>query len=447
MEDTVQNAETREFRLIVCDPLSLQILTLAIDRGIRLPREFIPAYARTAAMLTDVLAQRFGLDTIHLATMLPEDGRSHCAVFEVIGGLKAAGRRLSFQSVEDLSSEEISDHERALFWKITRGDAKELGRFARLGWINELFAKLGYRFDRPSVHQFNQGVNFCLLSFTDARGATKWFKAVGEPNIREYGLTKEFASRFPLYLPSIEVFIPEWNGWVSKGVEGTPLNDSQDLQSCEQALLALATMQKEMTGDTAVLYALGAKDWTFVRILSLLEQFFIDAETAMKAQTSTLSKPLTYEELIKLHADIESALIDFTNLGIPDTLLHGDIGHGNVIASPDGPVFLDWAETYVGHPFLSAEHLLADLSRSNRTFSQNQAILRLGYSEHWKAYTTPRELERSVAMAPAIAAFFYGVLCWNANRDRPDPTRAWPLLRSMLRRSKHELETVSGVAA
>jgi hypothetical protein len=450
MTDKAIHAQCVECRLVLIEAHSMQILTTASDASPVLPRESIPAYTRLAATLTEAIKQKYGLHTIQLAVLPDVGGNSYYAIHEIISPQEAAPRELSFHALDELAASEFTSEQRALVLKIMRGEASELGRFARLGWINELLAKIEGDQDRsrwPVVQQLNQGIDFCLLSMTDANGDKMWFKAVGEPNTREYALTVKLTRRFPAYLPKIVATIPEWNGWITEHVVGTPLHESAEIHHSEQALTALAAMQKEAASSIASLLPLGAKDWSCSRLLLLSAPFFEEARQAMRTQTSTLSEPLTDMELDHLRMDIESGLVDFMSTGIPETLLHGDVGHGNTIASPAGPVFLDWAETYVGHPFLSAEHLLADLARSNRAFSENQAALRTGYSAHWKTYAPPRELKRLVALAPAIAAFFYGVLCWDANRKRPDPTRAWPLLRSMLRRSKHELEQMSGVTA
>jgi serine/threonine-protein kinase RIO1 len=160
----------------------------------------------------------------------------------------------------------------------------------------------------------------------------------------------------------------------------------------------------------------------------------------MDAQTSALSKPLAPEELLMLQDDLQWALREFGDSAIPNTLVHGDIGHGNIIASADGPVFLDWADTYIGHPFLCAEHLLADLARSNPIFSEKQDALRWHYARQWKDSVTTRQLEMVTCLAPAIAAFSYAVMAWEVNRYHPDPSQAWPLMRSMVRRTRNELE-------
>jgi hypothetical protein len=329
-------------------------------------------------------------------------------------------------------------------------EAPELGRFARIGWIDELLAKTGSHRSSssiPVIRQLNQGNDFCLLSLKDSTGRKMWFKAVGEPNTREYALTAELTRRFPAFLPRILNTIPEWKGWVMEDVEGVPLNEADIRCQCEQAFTALATMQKEMVTDMASLSALGAIDWTCGRIASLSEPFFAESQRAMQAQISTKSRPLGRSELHQLKNDVEPALREFSDAGVPDTLVHGDIGHGNIITTLNGPVFLDWAETYVGHPFLSAEHLLADLVRSNPPLAAEQTALRTHYAAQWKAQVRPAELEKVTVLAPAIAAFAYAVIAWDANCFRPDPTLVWPLLRSLLRRTKRELEHVSEVIA
>jgi hypothetical protein len=424
------------------DADSMRILTTASAEGPILPRESIPVYARVAEALTEAIEQRFSLRTIQLALFKNAKERGYCAVHEIMGLRDAEPESYSFTELDRISSSEVAGDERTIILKIMRSETSEFGKFARLGWIDELFASIGSdrsRNSRPVVCQMNQGIDFCLLSVTDVTKRKVWFKAVGEPNTHEYRLTLELARRFPAFLPKILAAIPEWKGWVMEDVRGIPLNESNEIGRGEQALTALASMQQVMADDIASLWDLGARDWRCTRITSLSERFFSEAQCAMEAQTSTKLRPLAGSELYQLKNDVESALREFMSGSIPDTLLHGDIGHGNIIVSTGGPVFLDWAETYIGHPFLSAEHLLADLARSSQVFAEAQAGIRSHYAAHWKDYAKPAELERVTMLAPAIAAFAYAVHVWEVNWDRPDPTLAWPLMRSMLRRTRREL--------
>ncbi len=445
MTSKPDNPQRTECRLVLIERHSTRILATAGAASHLLPRESIPTYTRTAEFITKAIDRRYGLNTIQLALLPEADNSGSCAVHEIIGVRQALPGSLSFAALDEFASSELTDGERATVRRIMRGEASELGRFANLGWLDKLLVKIGSDLDQcvwPFIRHVNQGIDFCLLSITEATGRKTWFKAVGEPNRREYPLTVELTRRFPSYLPTILVTIPEWNGWVTEDVIGVPLNESDSICECEQALSALAVMQKAMASNAASLLALGAKNWTYARIASLLDPFFQEAHSAMQAWTAASSKPLTENELSQLRKDLESALKEFMNAGIPESLLHGDIGHGNVIATPDGPAFLDWAETYIGHPFMSAEHLLADLARSNPMFAKKQAALRSHYVSQWTAHAQPEDLEKVAALAPTVAAFVYAMTAWDASHDRPDPTKAWPLIRSMLRRTKTELDQV-----
>lgn len=439
-----------EFRVAVIDPESLRIVTARSAAGPVLFRESVPRYARTAEALTDALERHHGLHTIQLALLPKGERQTFCAVHELILQTNPSSRSICLNSPNDSAPADLTDKERDLICRIMRGQAHELGRFARLGWIRELFEMLGLKPSRDtlsSLRQINQGIDFCLLSFRDSSGAVWWFKAVGAPNTAEFAFTTEIARRFPAFLPRILATFPNWNAWVIQNIEGVPLDRSDQLQNCEDALAALATMQIEIASDVRVLSALGAQEWTCSQIASLSEPFFVEARRAMEAQASTASKPLTDGELCVLQDDLQSALRQFADSPIPETLIHGDIGHGNVLATSDGPVFLDWAETYIGHPFICAEHLLADLIRSNQIFAKNQSLLRSFYVRQWNRFVDQAGLERIAALAPAIAAYEYALVTWKANQDRRDPTLVWPLLRSMLRRTRRELEHLAEVTA
>lgn len=444
MTDPPNHLQPIECRLVVIERRSMRVLTTGSAMGPLLPRESIAPYTRTAESLNEAISQRYGLCTLQLAHLPGSNERGCCVVHEIIRSQEAAPGALTFAELEKIDSGELNAEERALVVKIMRGEACGLGRFARLGWIDEMLAKAGGSEDRrfwPFFRQLNQGIDFCLLNFTDNNCRNLWFKAVGEPNTREYHLTLELTRQFPQYLPNLIDSIPEWNGWITESVAGVPLNESSNKTAWEQALAALALLQRSLMGKVGSLYEAGASDWTCARLTSLSKPFFEDARRAMRAQTSSRAKALDDEELDRLRSDVEMALITFANSGIPDTLLHGDIGHGNIILSPHGPVFLDWAETYIGHPFLTAEHLLADLERSQPELIRERSSLRRHYAESWQDYTTPEALAEITTLAPAMAAFAYSLIAWEAQTRRSDPERAWPLIRSLLRRTKRELES------
>jgi hypothetical protein len=111
-----------------------------------------------------------------------------------------------------------------------------------------------------------------------ANGRTLWFKAVLEPNTREYGLTQELTRQFPEYLTKLVAWIPEWHGWISERVVGVPLKGSKDPAVWEEAFKVLASMQRQPEYHLDSLRAAGAKDLTTCRLWPLLAPFFAEAE-------------------------------------------------------------------------------------------------------------------------------------------------------------------------
>jgi aminoglycoside phosphotransferase (APT) family kinase protein len=438
-------SETTVYKLVIVDRETQRIMCIPRPTGVYLPVASLDPFVRRARALTQEIARRYRLSTIQLAVLPGDEGEVSYVVHELLDQQSDVSLNHVFITLSEISEKDLPAPPRSTIQAILDGAATGLGRFARLGWTEKLRLRLNAD-TITNLRQFNCGNNFCLLSM-NCDGQRLWFKAVGEPNTREYALTLALARQFPQYLPAVRVAVPEWNAWVAEEVAGVALNEVRDPAAWENALAVVAIMQRHTAESTAVLSAAGAVDWTLSRLLSLLDAFFLEAKRAMQAQTSTRAATLTPQELDLLNASLQSMLLETISSGIPETLIHGDIGHGNVIVSPHGPVFLDWAETYIGHPFISSEHLLADLDQTCGLSRAQKVALRLHYARYWADYIGSKELNRVVAIAPALAAFAYAVMAWERNRYRAFPERAWPLIRSMVRRTKHELMQAEEVAA
>lgn len=91
--------------------------------------------------------------------------------------------------------------------------------------------------------------------------------------------------------------------------------------------------------------------------------------------------------------------------GVPDTLVHGDFLPGNVALAARGPVFLDWCEASVSHPFFSAVRFLESSwwdSRPVREQPDVVARLRAAYLEPWARYGPRATLVEAITLAAAL---------------------------------------------
>lgn len=191
----------------------------------------------------------------------------------------------------------------------------------------------------------------------------------------------------------------------------------------------------------------GATDCGCAHLKAALDPFIEQMQRAMHAQTSTAVAQLSDDELDQMRAQLVAAITILEDSGIPNSLLHRDIGHGNVIVSPTGAKFLDWAEAGIGHPFLSAEHLLASHECIHPMGGSERQVLRDFYARLWNVHASTRQIELATKSSPAVAALAYGIDTWESSATRSCPEHVWPFLRSIVRRTKRELEAVSGSLA
>jgi aminoglycoside phosphotransferase (APT) family kinase protein len=74
------------------------------------------------------------------------------------------------------------------------------------------------------------------------------------------------------------------------------------------------------------------------------------------------------------------------SFGLPDALNHGDLHLGNVAWTDHGPLFFDWTDACLTHPFLDARHL-ADSAAE--TGEGPRAAPEQVVAEVWEAYAAP----------------------------------------------------------
>jgi hypothetical protein len=327
---------------------------------------------------------------------------------------------------------------------IASGGVGCLGPFARLGWFEELeqwvrkeIATEGLRLN-GRFRQLNAYPNFSLIRF-ETDGPAVWFKAVGWPNQQEYPLTLALARLFPRFLPTVISTRPDWNGWLAFESEGPLLCESSMVSSRQTAAEDLAKIQTQSIGAISDLLNAGAHDLRATALLGLVEPFFTGMAELMELQTKAPPQPLSREELRRLSDRVREALIILEESPLPMTLGHLDINPGNIVCRISGCVFLDWAETFVGHPFLTFEYFREHFRRAPGYDRSQETELVAHYSSPWSAFTSAGDLARAFEFSALVAAFAFAARS-NAWRDpqSPEASRTAGHLRSLTRRMERE---------
>jgi Phosphotransferase enzyme family len=454
---TPQQTEADLHRVILFASQGEELLVLPGQGRIRLPDVSMPRHQRIAEHLTASVCRDCSQDAISLFSLSASstDSETRYEVMESTGAQRsdAAGlHRVSLSSLRECQFEESADA-RAVARAIAECEeyaaGSKQGPFGRLGWFAELTEWVRGQI-RPSgltlngrFRQINASPTFSLVRF-ETNGPAVWFKAVGEPNLREYAITLALSNRFPAYTPHVLAAREDWNGWLALEVEGTHPTESSDLGAWMRVATALGQLQIASSGQTLHLIHAGCRDLRVCSLVELVEPFLQVVAELMAQQTKTAPAPLSRKELFALQMQLEDLFADPANSAIPHVLGHIDFNSGNIVVSNDCCEFLDWAEACVGHPFLTFQYLLEDLHRFRPHDRSWRAALTSAYVEHWRSLVSSDQIVHALTVSPLLAVFAYAVSCdaWR-NPGLNDRLETAALLRSLTRRMKREADALT----
>jgi thiamine kinase-like enzyme len=126
-------------------------------------------------------------------------------------------------------------------------------------------------------------------------------------------------------------------------------------------------------------------------------------------------------------------------LGLPKTIVHGDINYGNILFHCGRCQFIDWCEAYVANPLISLQHLLL-LNKTEdpelRSF-MNQGIMDR-YRTIWLGSCNADSFDQGLTYMPllAVASTLYGRGDWLASPLQND-LRQQSYARSLARYMDH----------
>jgi len=203
----------------------------------------------------------------------------------------------------------------------------------------------------------------------------------------------------------------------------------------------LAQLHAASLGQGLHLIDAGCRD---LRVYHLQESVaaYLEQMTELMAQQTTPSPaPLPREELRKLGAQLADALVLLDNTNIPNALGHLDLNPANVLVHNGSCVFLDWAEAFVGHPFLTLPYLFEHLRRSSGSDGAWGEELVCAYARIWRLYYDEEIVTRALSLAPLLAAYTYAIsICHKEALPQSLPPETAKLLRSLTRRMKREAD-------
>jgi len=447
------------FRIIVLGPDRKDILVVPDGDRFALPSVEIPRWQRVAENLSEAVKAGWGEEIVCLFELSELTGTHGTGIHYQVarhwgtaGGPKIPTKWVPVAALSKDSLTDVTDHS-AIQQSIAQcgadGETSPEGPFTGLGWFDELrewieevIEPLGFHLN-GRFRQLNASPSFSLIRF-DTDGPALWFKAVGEPNQREFPITCELSRLFPRYVPVVLATRPEWNGWLTREAAGKLLSEAQEDTLWEKSTSSLADLQIDSIDHGAHILAAGARDLG-VNVLSKMVGPFIETMMQlMERQIKTSPAPLNRKELLLLADRLQTALDALETLGIPETLGHLDLNPGNIVASLDRCLFLDWAEAYIGNPFFTFQYLLEHLRRTAAGDSPLEIGLVSSYRRPWERMVGSTAMDDALGLTPLLAAFAYaaGTELWHDEERIQDPATAG-YLRSLARRMHREANSLS----
>jgi hypothetical protein len=454
----IDESETELYRLVIVfreTSESNKVLLACNNEGaLSLPEIAIPKWQRVAENITARVRELWDLDTVCMFDPVWEDRssldlRCNYQVLESCDALwvppkthvlfdAASVTRESFTSPEDSQVLECSLR---LLNEFNSG--VKPGPFARSGWLGRLREWVQQQLGAHGLvladgqRHVNSSPFFNLMRFETADDSAVWFKAVGEPNLREYPITVGLGRDYPRYFPKLLGTHTEWHGWLTAEAGLPLLEDDHDIENWKTAVETLADLQVELVNRESYLLDLGCTDWRIDQITRRIDPFLTAMEEIMQLQPETPPPILSKCELDELGETLKSACQRLQALGIPNTYIHGDFGPHNLLSSGTQCLFIDLAESGVGHPFLTFQYLLDCLHNSHPEFDTAHRDLRGAYGARWSSLVHEQEMMEAFNSVPLVTLLWHALSGYRSQAAEVylDPN-CGKYLRGLVRRMK-----------
>ncbi len=455
--------------------ISIPLVVLDADRRLlveeggsykQLPRVQIPPFTRVAYTATRAAQEKYGLGAfVILGTSIKSDesptsvatDASYILVCRLLNSSQPLPATLAWANARDFRAQSGAADCVAFLAAMAEFDrydsgkvASSFGRYRALDELREWYAPrlaaLGVR--ETAIAQWNGDPWFALFRIAvepigEAVPETPkalWFKAVGEPNVREFAVTVALTQECPQWFPRMVATKPEWNGWLMQEVDGHELDEEPERRPWALTARILAQVQRHFIGKDNQLLSLGCRDWRLPRVFDSLDLFFQRMEPIMRRQKNEPPRALDAGELRTLKEQCVDLCHSLEDVDIPDTIAHGDFSPHNVIVSNGWPVLIDWAEAYVSFPFISWEYFWNRTLKDHPEHAEWYERMRHNYAYRiWEPRLGRKRVDDGMRLAPAMAVLvhaLYGLDMpgWGESDD------AAKVKRSLVRRLQHELE-------
>lgn len=231
------------------------------------------------------------------------------------------------------------------------------------------------------------------------------FRATSPASRHEAPLVAWLTSHYPDTMPGL-VAVDEARGWfLQREVDGgaVPLSEVRQEEEWGRAVRRFAGIQRDMAACTAELRALGCPDRGLDVLVGRIPRVCADTDAMLLGADHGLTRR-EIEAVGALPPLLLSLCDELDGCGLPATLEHGALRAAGIASTLNGPVFLDWADSSISHPFFSLSQFLADAAGLLPAPSrETRRLIRDSYLVPWREHAAPDTLDRAFEIARVLA--------------------------------------------
>ncbi len=243
-------------------------------------------------------------------------------------------------------------------------------------WIDGALAPGGTR-RRGPVRQVRTWQRSAVLTFETDRGRM-WAKAVPEVFAHEVAVTSLLADIDPGIVPPVVAADVGLGRFITVHVDGPVLADVRDEPEAWLATLSrLAELQRVLAVEPTELAIAGVSAAPLAGLADAVPRLLADDALLLVGRPGGLT-PSEAAALRGHGPSLVAACHELAASGVPDSLEHGDLSADEVILGEMGPVFLDWSDGSITHPFLSVAAFLGHATAASVVATDDLVAAYLG---------------------------------------------------------------------
>ena len=407
---SIPHPQFDRYRLVLLCPRRRLVLLEESASRFSLPQLLVPRWTRAARNVTRLIRERWAIRATIVDFLGDHPGGGNVVIAAHVDERRErqADTRIGWHPLHALAEGDLNEEELFVIRRLLDVGATGRGPFSRMDWIEDLlgWACKALRLERSQLSdetvQLNAAADAALVHISERTGPGYWFKAAGRSHPNERQITETLTMRCPEYLPEIIAVHDEWNGWLMRDA-GIPLLSSGSSISTHAVgvVRRLGELQAATASCVEELLFIGSHDHRLPALRAQIRELTPCLEEAMREPEAHVGTRIESARLRSIATLAVEATLRLEDTGVPDTLLHCDIGFENILLGADRCVFIDWAQASVGHPFITFENLCSQFAQDHEVRNLVPRI-RKAYLEAWDARLLGERHRQALASVPLV---------------------------------------------